>query len=62
MKLYTDIKFIYQNQLYMSIVFVVTLFKIMFLGVVALFKEFSLLIQDIIDPDINYDSIEDLVE
>ncbi len=62
MKLCSDIKFFYQGFSFVSTNMMLT-GGVMILSLLKITsKEFLHLIRDIIDPDINYDSIEDMTE
>ena len=62
MKLYSDLKFFYRGLPLRRIGILITGGLFMLSLLKTIIKEISILVQDIIDPDINYDSIEDLIE
>ena len=62
MKLYSNIKFFYREFSIVSTNMILAGGVLMLSLLKVTSKEFLHLIRDIIDPDINYDSIEDMIE
>ncbi len=62
MKLYSNIKFFYREFSFVSTNMILAGGVLMLSLLKVTSKEFLHLIRDIIDPDINYESIEDMIE
>ncbi len=62
MKLYSDIKFFYRGFSFVNTNMILAGGLLMLSLLKVIYKKFLHLIRDIIDPDINYNSIEDMIE